>query len=197
MSATKMAFRRDGKRQTQRGMNWHLDKVLERVADPHFSPTGSWYDVECDWVDVTAARLGVKREHFAGVVAAQSVQKAWDVNKKHAVMFVEQGRAPGLSRSNEYSASALSGGHIGRGPKTNAFRLNLLRDWDVLTLDRHMLWAFGCDVEQKLERARYNLHSILMLRWMFLRGIDAPPAIVQAGLWMVVEGMTLAERKAF
>ena len=197
MTRVMMPLKRNGERQTRRGMYRHLDKVLECVNDKHFEPSGSWYDVECGWVDATAARLGVRREHFAGVVAAQSVQKAWNVNKEHAVMFVEQGSAPGLSRSNEYSASALRGGPIGRGPKTNAFRLNLLRDWDALTLDRHMLWAFGCDVEQKLEPARYNLTASVMRRWMELRGIDAPPAIVQAGLWIVVEGMTLAERKAF
>ncbi len=83
MTRVMMALNRDGERQTPEGMCWHLDKLLERVPDPDFEPSGSWYDVECDWVEATAARLGVKREHFAGVVAAQSVQKAWDLNKKH------------------------------------------------------------------------------------------------------------------
>ena len=122
-------------------------------------------------------------------IAALSPQVAWDYNMTLATRAVQLFAAgdtelrglSGQTKANiRNAASALNGTGPGNGPKVNAFARNIRGDWEVVTVDRHMLEAAGYDPKVVNRKTRADVARRVTLA---ARTIGEAPATTQALIW--------------
>lgn len=147
-----------------------------------YKPSG-WYDDAVKVVQALAHAAGTSPEHVATVVAALSPQTSVARNVFTTLaLFSGQTELPAGTLSQSWS-KALAG--VASGPKVEAFRANLLGDFQRVTLD---IWAWRAlghdiapDIRHKANVATWNKATRTYQRAAELLGTS--PAECQAGVW--------------
>lgn len=115
--------------------------VWEDATDAHHESGMRWYDFAHDFaLDISGGDI----TRGAGVLAALSPNKAWDVNMRLAQRAFVDGVASGTLGNAVGKANAILAGSdpldvLGNGLKTRNFYLNIARPScpEAVTIDRH------------------------------------------------------------
>lgn len=169
--------------------------IYHRATPAQIHAGEQWYAEARDFADALAARSIFNRQETAGVIAALSPQQAWSINKNNATRAIDTyPDVPSMHTGTQMGKvmAILSGVpplEALKGPKERAFYLNIIGDFDHVTVDR---WAyFGATGELVvgtggIGRRVYVLVEQAYRLAAFLLGI--PVAILQAVVWVVVRG---------
>jgi hypothetical protein len=158
----------------------------------------SWYNYDrtngADWYDQTqqfCIKLSEKyKVHFvqvAGIIAALSPQKNWDINKRLAIDFLESGRAGQYKFLVDKARRILNSENLAdipdilHGRKIRSFFLNIIGYSRVVTIDRHIISAaVGYSYGTITEKGYGYLESIIVnLAYIY----HVEPKVFQAVVW--------------
>lgn len=149
-----------------------------------YVPSG-WYNDACASVDAISRAAETSRERVATVIAALSPQTSVASNIRSSLALLA-----GLERVNGVLGASWTKAAQGivAGPKVEAFRANLLGDWNQITLD---VWAWRALGFNEAPNIRSKAGAKLW-RQGFARYrkaaqlLQVPPAECQAGVWSAI-----------
>jgi hypothetical protein len=153
----------------------------------------SWYRHADDIARELAEEYDVSEEIAAYVIAATSPRTFWSFNVKHARAILAYEDAPsGAMGTNDARGRAVRDygiGHIGNGPKVNAFARNIAGDWNEVTID---MWAFraACgDLAIEKYLARKGAYETVAEAYRIAaKRFGIAPAQMQAIVWVAIRG---------
>ena len=150
-----------------------------------------WYDMANDTADKIARGNTVMG---AGIIAALSPRKQWDVNVASAQKFINTGATVHTGTQMAKAQQILAGQHpldVLKGMKERSFFQNIINpdDPEPVTIDRHAhdiraRQVFG-EADRGLEEVgRYRAHVGMYRTAAEHLGVDVPSRL-QAALWAV------------
>lgn len=157
----------------------------------------NWYNYDrtngADWYDLAyefCVRLS--REYFinpvriAGIVAALSPQKNWDINKRLTIDFLQTGRAGQYKLLVNKAKQILSAPiedipDILHGMKIRSFFLNIVGSERVATIDRHMISAAVGYSYGKITNKGYKYLESIIVHLAYIYQVE--PKVFQAVVW--------------
>lgn len=151
-----------------------------------------WYAHAREEARIMALDNDVSEEIAAYVIAATSPRTIWSFNVKHARAILSYEDAPsGALGTNHARGMAIRDygiGHIGNGPKVNAFARNIAGDWDAVTID---MWAFtaACgDLPASMLARRGAYETVADAYRIAAKKFGIAPAQMQAIVWVAIRG---------
>ena len=171
-----------------------LGYVNEAFLDDDLYNSGmNWYADANATARAMADEFDVAEEIAAYVIAATSPRTFWSFNVKHARAILAYEDAPsGALGTNHARGMAIRDygiGHIGNGPKVNAFARNIAGDWNEVTID---MWAFraACgDLAIEKFLARKGAYETVAEAYRIAaKKFGIAPAQMQAIVWVAIRG---------
>jgi len=170
-----------------------LGYVTEAFLDDALYRSGmEWYAHAREEARIMALDNDVSEEIAAYVIAATSPRTFWSSNVKHARAILAYEDAPsGALGTNHARGMAIRDygiGHIGNGPKVNAFARNIAGDWDAVTID---MWAFAAacgDLPASMLARRGAYETVADAYRIAAKKFGIAPAQMQAIVWVAIRG---------
>lgn len=176
---------------TQRTVIDRVLRVYDRASGAEREAGATWYDVAGDLTAYIGQESGYGRVHAAAVVAHLSPRFPWPRNVAAAEWLLMRGeRFTGvLHRSYRAALASMSHPDPGAtlsGPKTRRFFLNLIGDYEAVTVDVWATRAAGVTEDQLKLAGVYDAveHAFRLAA----RRRDISPAAMQATTWVVTRG---------
>lgn len=146
-----------------------------------------WYVTARETVDEYAQAWALPRPMVAGIIAALSQRRTWQVNLRMARLCIAGHRPRGLSAPIDKATAIRNGADpdtVLTGNKIRAFYRAILGDSEAIVLDVHMLRAAG---HGKSTTPKQYRELALVLHEEAL-SVHETPAAYQAIVWCQVRG---------
>jgi hypothetical protein len=162
------------------------------LDDGAYNAGMTWYGDAATIARELAEEFDVTEEIAAYVIAATSPRTIWSSNVKHARAILAYEDAPsGALGTNDARGRAVRDygiGHIGNGPKVNAFARNIAGDWNEVTID---MWAFAAacgDLPASMLARRGAYETVADAYRIAAKKFGIAPAQMQAIVWVAIRG---------
>lgn len=146
----------------------------------------NWYETAKAFASSLSRQYDVPLANVCGIIAALSIQKSWQENKRLAKLYFETGEVSHLTMVREKISLIISAtdiyeiADILNGDKTQRFYFNIMGKWDFVTVDRHAQRIAGNDVK-RLTTKQYEQLEQQYRQAAYAVGV--PPAVLQAVTW--------------
>ncbi len=174
----------------------NIGKVFENATIKDYQEGLKWYADAHDFANGLANTYGIGNMKVAGIIAAMSPMKSWDINKKITEEFISCGTSSHTYSQTKKAKNIYCGDETKTyiettlgGLKTINFFNNIFNpsDENHLTIDRHHLYiSTGLD----LQVCTIKQYEFIKKRTiMFSKSINLTPCNLQAILWVTWKRM--------
>ena len=171
----------------------NIETIYNRCTSDDINNGRTWYENAKSFSIYVAKKYDVTELQSAGIIAALSPQKNWDVNMKATEKFIESnGKASvhtgvQLSKASYILHNSLMPEEVYNtlgGLKTKNFFYNIYNPDDKMsvTIDRHHLTV--CYAEQKENCTDKQYEFLKKNTIIFANKINIIPSMLQATLWV-------------